>query len=163
MPIATLPPLVNCPTTGRASGPNAALSPAVRIGLIAFGSLLVILLVTARYLTPHPAGFGTHEQLGLEPCLTFRLWHLRCPTCGMTTAWSHVVRGEISNAARANLGGAAICFLAMATVPWALCSGICGRWIGWRPSEKVILVAAGGLLTVILIDFFLRTRVFGWI
>ena len=159
---ATLPPLVNCPRTEPVPRNCAALTPAARVGLIAFGMLLAGLVTTACCLVPDPAGFGTHEQLGLEPCLTLRLWHTRCPSCGMTTAWSHAVRRQFASAARANVGGVVTCALALVVAPWALANGTCGRWIGWRPTEPVLLGVALTVVAVTLLDYLVRSGVIVW-
>lgn len=52
-----------------------------------------ILTVAAR-LTPDPRGYGTAEQLHTGPCGMLVLTGLPCPTCGMTTAFAHAVRGQ---------------------------------------------------------------------
>lgn len=44
------------------------------------------LLLANRLLAPDPRGFGTHEQLGLQPCWPMQHWGLPCPGCGVTTA-----------------------------------------------------------------------------
>ncbi|RMG03430.1 MAG: DUF2752 domain-containing protein, partial [Planctomycetota bacterium] len=49
------------------------------------------LLVIAAVLRPSPTGLGTHQQLGLPPCTFRAMFGSRCPTCGMTTAWSNVM------------------------------------------------------------------------
>ena len=48
----------------------------------------VLVLALARWLTPDPAGVGTHIQLGLEPCAFMQWLELPCPMCGMTTTFS---------------------------------------------------------------------------
>ena len=48
----------------------------------------VTVLVLAAWLTPDPAGVGTHIQLGLEPCIMMTWLNLPCPMCGMTTTFS---------------------------------------------------------------------------
>ncbi|MEX2168731.1 MAG: DUF2752 domain-containing protein [Pirellulales bacterium] len=159
---ATLPPLVNCPRSGPMPLSSAVFTPIARAGLITLGLLLAGLLTTARWLVPNPAGIGTHEQLGLEPCLMLRLWHIQCPSCGMTTAWSHAVRGQLTNAARANLGGAVICALAVVVAPWTVASGFRGRWCGWRPTEVVLLGVAGMVVAVTLLDYLVRSGVIDW-
>ena len=81
----------------------------------------------------------------------------------MTTAWSHAVRGQIASAARANLGGAVICALAVVTAPWTAASGLRGRWCGWRPTEAALLSVAGMVVAVTLLDYFVRSGVIDWI
>ena len=53
------------------------------------------MLVLAAALPPSPDGVGTHTQLGLQPCQFLATTHIPCPTCGMTTATSYFVRGNI--------------------------------------------------------------------
>ena len=66
--------------------------------LLAAPHLLLGLGVVLRFATtPDPRGFGTHEQLGGGPC-GFREWLGRpCPTCGVTTSVSHLVRGDVAS------------------------------------------------------------------
>lgn len=40
---------------------------------------------------PDARGHGTHEQLGMEPCAWPAVYGRPCPTCGVTTAASHLV------------------------------------------------------------------------
>ena len=72
---------IRVPTAGRIVALAAALA-----------SLAV--LVTAVRLHPSPDGLGTHEELGLERCQFERRTGVPCPTCGMTTSFSHFVRGH---------------------------------------------------------------------
>lgn len=74
---------------GRAKNPLSA-------RLIAAGCALggVVLLGVALWLTPDPRGFGTHTQLGQPECGFLLVTKLPCPTCGMTTAFAHAVRGQ---------------------------------------------------------------------
>lgn len=44
----------------------------------------------AMYLTPDPAGMGTHRQLGLGGCALLTMTGLPCPMCGMTTTFTHL-------------------------------------------------------------------------
>ncbi len=57
---------------------------------------LAFLLVTAAglYLTPHPAGLGTHRALGLPKCLFLEWTGLPCPGCGLTTSFTHLLHGH---------------------------------------------------------------------
>ena len=70
--------------------------------VVAAGALLAV----AASLQPSPSGIGTHEALGLPPCPVHALSGLPCPTCGMTTAFAHVARGQIVEGLRAQPLGA---------------------------------------------------------
>ncbi len=54
------------------------------------------------YLTPDPAGHGTHQQLGLPPCTIYHLTGRPCPSCGLTTSVSAILHGQFALAWRAN-------------------------------------------------------------
>ena len=71
--------------------------------LILAGALLAVLgLATlGMLLKPDPRGFGTHEQLGFQPCLPVRLWNVPCPGCGVTTAVALAFHGRLLASLRA--------------------------------------------------------------
>jgi hypothetical protein len=52
------------------------------------------ILGVAAYIHPDPRGYGTHAQLGTGQCGFLILTGYPCPTCGMTTAFAHTVRGQ---------------------------------------------------------------------
>jgi len=136
--------------------PLGQLSLAHRLALAGFAVVVLALLLVARNLEPDLRGFGTHEQLGLTPCL-FQQWTgYACPTCGATTAWAYVVRGQFVQAAAVNLGGALLCVAATIAVPWLMVSAIAGRWIVCRVRMRVLLVAATAWLLVVLLDWLQR-------
>lgn len=121
--------------------------------MAALGVGAVILLATAGGLEPDPRGFGTHEQLGLAPCGFARVTGWRCPTCGMTTAWSHAARGNVRSALAASGGGTVLFGLTIIAAPWAIASAIAGRWLGGRPTVPVLLAISGAWLTVTALDW----------
>ncbi|MBC8871874.1 MAG: DUF2752 domain-containing protein [Planctomycetes bacterium] len=127
-----------------------------RLFLIAAGSGLIALFVTAGLIGPDPRGFGTHQRLGLPPCTFRQLTGVRCPSCGMTTSWSHLVRGQVFRSFRANAGGAILGITAMLLAPWSFFSGLRGRWL-WRPiGEWVAVGLVIALLAITLADWGIR-------
>ena len=57
---------------------------------------------------PDPRGHGTHEQLGMAACGWAESYSRPCPTCGVTTAASHLVRLQVVQAVRTQPFGAAL-------------------------------------------------------
>ncbi len=146
-------PVFSAPSSGPAgNAPSAPLSVAgrngkplsttTRVNLAFVGIGLLVVWAIARGLEPSPSGLGTHQQMGLPPC-TFRLvFNMRCPSCGMTTSWAHLARGNLWAALRANSGGAVLGLLSMVVAPWSC-------WTAWRghagrtwPSDWFLLIVA---------------------
>ena len=84
-------------------GETSALSRRSRFLAAVVGGGLLVVLAVASQLRPDPRGWGTHEQLGLPPCTFLTVAGVRCPACGMTTAWSNFMHGRIADALRATL------------------------------------------------------------
>jgi hypothetical protein len=59
---------------------------------VALAGLAILFL--AHQLVPSKTGFGTHQQLGLAPCLVPIVTGYPCPTCGMTTAVAFAADGR---------------------------------------------------------------------
>jgi hypothetical protein len=127
-----------------------------RIALVAAGATLVGLLVTASRLAPSSDGYGTDQQLGLPPCTIVRWYGVRCPSCGMTTSWAHLLDGEPVLALRANVGGTLLAVVAIVCGPWMLISGLWGRWIVRPPGEMVAVTIGVVLVLATLIDWAVR-------
>jgi hypothetical protein len=132
------------------------LSGAQRRLLAALGLGLILILVIAATLKPDPRGYGTHRQLGWPPCGTRMLLGIRCPSCGMTTSWAHLVRGHLRSALRANVAGTLLGLAAIAAVPWLLLSAVRGRWLWRGPSPMVAALGAAGVIGVAILDWFVR-------
>lgn len=84
--------------------------------LLALGAAAPLLI--AWRLAPDPAGHGTHTQIGLPSCGWAVALDQPCPTCGMTTAFSHAVRGDLLASLAAQPMGTALALLS-ASVFWA--------------------------------------------
>jgi hypothetical protein len=94
--------------------------------LTALGVLVACagLVAVAAWLRPDARGFGTHEQLSIGgttfgPCGFPEHIGIPCPSCGMTTAFAHTVRGQWWRAFRAQPMG---WFLAVMTL---ITAGVC--------------------------------------
>jgi hypothetical protein len=66
-----------------------------RLLALAIGLACLTVMVTAARLTPSPTGMGTHTQLGLDQCQFALRTGLPCPSCGMTTSFSWLARGNL--------------------------------------------------------------------
>jgi hypothetical protein len=116
-----------------------------RAALLGIAFVLIVGFGIALLLDPDPRGYGTHQQLGLPPC-TFRLlFGHPCPGCGMTTSFSHFVRGQFVNAVHANLAGTLLASVCALLIPWCLWSAWSGRL--WMVSDPV---SVAGVLSICL-------------
>ncbi len=115
-----------------------SLSNRERYWLFALAFGLTALLATAATLTPEKRGFGTHRQLGLPSCTFEATFGLPCPSCGMTTAWAALLRGDWRKSVESNLSGAILCVLAVAACPWVFGAAVFGRWPIAEPTGKRI-------------------------
>ena len=114
---------------------------------------LMLLLAAAAALRPDSRGHGTHEQLGLPPCTFLLLFGRPCPSCGMTTAWAWLVRGQVTDAFRVNAGGALLGMLAMVGAVGLMLSALGGRRLAWRPDGMRVTWAAVVVLLVTLVQW----------
>lgn len=126
------------------SRPRQLASWYARLSAVAVMLGLVGVLLTARMLQPNSSGFGTHQQLGLPPCTTIAMWGVRCPACGMTTAWSYAMRGQWTEAWHANAGGLALALIALAYIPTFCYYVAQGYWSrhGWLSFSLALSLSA---------------------
>ena len=113
-------------------------------GLLLFAAAgLAGLLGLARTLVPDPRGFGTHLQLGLQPCLFVTMTGRLCPTCGMTTAFAWFTRGRVDRSWRANPAGCMFAMLSIPLMAWLVASAVRNEPVGSRSLSGPMM----GLLT----------------
>lgn len=104
----------------------------------------IALLGTAIYLTPSPKGYGTHRQLGYPPCGMMVMTGLPCPTCGMTTSFSHTVRGQWLAAIAAQPAGFLLCLMTGVAALGGLSTALTGtlynlNWYRVRPIPTIMV------------------------
>ncbi len=135
---------------------QAAISRCGRVlaGLLAVG--LLSMLVAAGCVKPDPRRLGTHQRFGLPPCTVRVILGIRCPSCGMTTSWAHLVRGQPIQALKANTGGALLALLAVVAVPWLAISAMGGRWFRWTPGVNTVAWVASTLVVITIADWVFR-------
>lgn len=118
--------------------------------LVLGGSAAILGL--AANLQPSSAGLGTHRQLGLPRCSAIVMFGYPCPTCGMTTAFAHTVRGELASAFAAHPGGLALALATIVAVSVSLSVLITGKvwavnWYRVSPTTvtvTIVLILLGG-------------------
>lgn len=126
------------------------------MALVLLAVALLTPLAVARRLTPNSAGLGTHQQLGLPPCTVVWYFGMRCPSCGMTTSWSLAARGRFLAACQANAGGFLLAITSAIVGPWALVSGLRGRWLWGPPGDRLLSAVAVIIVGVTLVDWYVR-------
>lgn len=119
--------------------------------LTLLGFVPLVLLVIAGCLTPDPSGSGTHERLGLPPCMWQAAAGIPCPACGMTTSWSLLMRGQPGNSLAANPAGTTAALISVLLAIGLLWTGWTGRWsaILRAPVLWICLIVAQFLLMIL--------------
>jgi Protein of unknown function (DUF2752) len=113
-------------------------APAMQRWLRALLALMALCLVTvfsvAIWLNPYREDgqarqLETHRQLGLPEC-NFKLWTGKpCPSCGMTTSFALLIRGDVLNSLRANWVGTLLAAFCLAFIPYGLISALRGKFV----------------------------------
>ncbi len=143
------------------TSPALPTSPTGRFVAAALSLFCVSLLTLAAWLTPASSGFGTHTQLGLTPCDFFVRTGVPCPGCGMTTAFSHTVRGHFLTAAYTQPMGFVLALVA-ALVAWgAGYEAVTGRQVH-RLLRGIGGLAGGGGLGLVWLGLGLTVVAWAW-
>jgi hypothetical protein len=129
-----------------------------RLLFVAIGSALIAMLIIASQLTPDPfkQGYGTHQKLGLPPCSAIQIFGVRCPACGMTTSWSHVMNGNVLRAFGTNAGGTLLALTSIVAGPWLVGTGLRGKYIFRPPPLEWIAIGSVVIGLVTLVEWGVR-------
>lgn len=103
---------------------------------------VLVMVAVGLYLTPDPAGHGTHQQLGLPPCTIYYLTGRPCPSCGLTTSVSAILHGQFGLAWRANPMGYGIVAAATAIAFNSLFALLWGRSVRIENTRFTLLLLA---------------------
>jgi hypothetical protein len=76
-------------------GPNR-LNGWWRLVAAAAGAACLTVLILAASIRPSTAGVGSHHQLKMARCGMLERTGIPCPTCGMTTSYAWLVRGNVA-------------------------------------------------------------------
>ena len=93
----------------------------------------------------------THRQLGLPPCTFKELTGLPCPSCGMTTSFALLIRGDVGNSLRANAVGTLLAAFCLTMIPWGLATVVRGRPLFIQSMERTLTLVVVTLLTLMLL------------
>ena len=94
---------------------------------------------------------ATHRQLGLPPCTFADVTGVPCPSCGMTTSFALLVRGDVANSLRANWVGTLLATFCLLFIPWAAVSVVRGRALFVGSLERALVAVIMTLLTLLFL------------
>lgn len=126
---------------------RAGASSVRRLSGAIIAAIAIALLGTAMYLSPDPGGHSTHTQLGMPECRWITLFNAPCPTCGMTTSFSHAVRGDLISSFTAQPMGFVLAVFTTVAAVLGVYVAATGSRIAtvlrshWRPRMIWLLVA----------------------
>lgn len=128
----------------------------VRAALVAIAVSLAAVFTTAAWLQPYgsdgqPLRMETHRQLGLPPCSFYQWTGLPCPSCGMTTSFALLVRGDVWNSLRANPVGTLLALLWLVLLVWSAGCAVAGQFFLVRSPERVLSWMVAGLMILLLL------------
>ncbi len=107
----------------------------------------IALFVLGAWLEPDPRGFGTHEKLGMRPCLPLALWGVPCPGCGVTTSVTLAAQGDWQASIVNQPFGFFVAFLIVFVAAWAPITHLRGRDL-WEEVQHWVFSRFGLFLIV---------------
>jgi hypothetical protein len=129
----------------------------VRAFLLVIAAGLIGVFVCAFRIYPYdddgkPMTMSSHTQLGMPPCNFVAMTGKPCPSCGMTTSFALLVRGDVLSSLRANWVGSCLCVLWAVTMVWALASSLWGQMllIPPRRGELIFTLIVSGVVVLML-------------
>lgn len=128
----------------------------VRGMLLLMAAAFVTVFYVATQVRPYgpdgePLRMASHESLGLPPCNFKQVVGIPCPSCGMTTSFAMLVRGDVWNSLRANWVGTLLAVFVAASIPWCAWCALRGRYLWVRRFEVFVPLALGSYVVLMLL------------
>lgn len=127
----------------------------VRGSLLLIAAVISLVFFIATQVQPYnPDGsamrMASHQTLGMPACNFQRLAGMPCPSCGMTTSFALLVRGDISNSLRANWVGTGLAVFCAILIPWCIASSLRGRLL-WVRRVDTVMGFLIGIFTILML------------
>ena len=151
-----MPPSLLNPEERSPQGGQLPLTWTVRGALVLVLAGLLAVFAVAVWIQPYDEEgnavlLATHRQLGLPECAFKVMTGKPCPSCGMTTSFALLVRGDVINSARANFVGTLLAVVCLLAIPWGVTSLVRGRLLYVQSLEWALTWVVGIFLTLLLV------------
>jgi hypothetical protein len=128
----------------------------VRGGLLGVAGFLTVIFSIAIYLNPYnddgsALRSGTHQKLGLPACTFKETTGIPCPSCGMTSSFALLVRGDLWHSVQANFVGTMLGMICLCLIPWSLASIWKGRLLYVRSFETTCTIFIAGFMAIMML------------
>lgn len=133
----------------------------VRGALLGVAAFLILIFSIAIYLDPYfrddsgkiigARRQATHTTMGLPPCTFYETTGLPCPSCGMTSSFALLIRGDLLHSVQANFVGTMLGVVCLLAIPWALASVWKQKLLFFRSFEMVFMIGLASLMTIMLL------------
>jgi hypothetical protein len=152
---------------GTEAPPVPPLNGWVRVVLVAIIASLSLVFGIAAWLNPYlPDGSArrmeTHRQMGLPECTFKERTGIPCPSCGMTTSFALLVRGDVLNSLRANAVGTMLATVGLAFIPWGLACVVRKRLLFIESLERALMIVIFGFVGLMLLRWVLVIGLMWW-
>ena len=141
----------------------------VRGALLCVAAFLMVIFGIAIYLDPYYVNesgqvvakrYGTHQGLSrdgtqkwwhLPPCTFYENTKVPCPSCGMTSSFALLIRGDVWHSVQANFAGTILGIFCLALIPWSLASLWKQKLLFVRSFEMVMTICVGSFMALMLL------------
>jgi hypothetical protein len=133
----------------------------VRGLLVALAAFLILIFSIAIYLDPYnrdetgkivsAKNGGTHQGLGLPPCTFKETTGVPCPSCGMTSSFSLLIRGDLWHSVQANFAGTILGMFCLFLIPWSLLSVWKQHLLWVRSFETMLTICVTSFMAIMLL------------